>query len=164
MPATLAHWCSWHISAGQMSLCVSTSICSSVCVYPESLRSVTVYVCHLRVPVLLGICGLQGHGASFCLWCLYVCLGLCASVHPHTQRCLCVIADVMCPCLCFSMSMCLFTKNYCVCVCVCSLYLSILHVNVCDREDMSVSLCVTVSVCHCGGGWDTGRRQINIGA
>lgn len=46
-----------------------------------------------------------------------------------------------------------------VCICVCVFPVSILYVSMCVREGMSVCLCVTVE-----GGWDAGRRQINIRA
>lgn len=65
----------------------------------------------------------------------------------------CVSAPVF---LCAYVS--IFTKvSLYVCICVCVFPVSILHVSACDREGMSVCLCVAVSVFYCGRG--LGCRQ-----
>lgn len=154
VPGTHAHRCPWDVSAGQVNLCVSTSVCTSVCIYPERLRSVTMNICHWHLSVLLGVC-LCVSGSLCLLLSLGSCafVRICVSVSTNTligdsvNYVHCVSAPVF---QCAYVSMLTKVVLY-VCICVCVFPASILYVSMCVREGMSVCLCVTVSACHCGG-------------
>lgn len=144
------------------SACPQVSeVCDQAC-----LSSVPVSAC--------GCLCISGSLFILLLSCSVHCLDLCVGVHPHTHGCLCVIMHeylciimhIVCPCLCFSVPRCLcLTKGLlcvcvCVCICVCS-PVTILHVSACDREGMSVCLCV---VCLCVSGAERARGRSKASA